>query len=226
MTGLALDHLVLAARTLDEGVAWCESTLGITPGPGGRHPLMGTHNRLFSIASEKFPKAYFEVIAIDPEAPTPGRPRWFDLDDVTLQQALQRGPQFIHWAVRTRDLGLLLSKLSAKGFEGGEVLAAERDTPAGRLRWFIGIRPDGKRLCQGALPTGIEWGEVHPTDKLPASGVALEALTVSGVPEAALNLLGLPNGVNATAAPNAPALRATLASPHGRVAMNWPSQAL
>jgi hypothetical protein len=30
-----LDHLVVAARTLDEGVAWCEATLGVTPGPGG-----------------------------------------------------------------------------------------------------------------------------------------------------------------------------------------------
>ena len=28
---LALDHLVLAARTLGEGVAWCETTLGLRP---------------------------------------------------------------------------------------------------------------------------------------------------------------------------------------------------
>ena len=42
-----IDHLVIAANTLEEGVAWCERTLGITPGPGGEHPLMGTHNRFF-----------------------------------------------------------------------------------------------------------------------------------------------------------------------------------
>ena len=52
-----LDHLVVAARSLDEGAAWCEATLGIVPGPGGKHPLMGTHNRLFPIASDRHPRA-------------------------------------------------------------------------------------------------------------------------------------------------------------------------
>jgi len=63
-----LDHLVLMAPTLEQGVAWCEATLGVTPGPGGEHPLMGTHNRLVSIASERFPGAYLEIIAINSEA--------------------------------------------------------------------------------------------------------------------------------------------------------------
>ena len=54
---LALDHLVVAARSLDEGVRWCAATLGVTPGPGGKHPLMGTHNRLFGIAGDLFPRA-------------------------------------------------------------------------------------------------------------------------------------------------------------------------
>ena len=69
---LALDHLVVAAASLDDGVRWCEATFGITAGPGGRHALMGTHNRLFSIAGPDFPDAYFEIIAIDPGAPPPG----------------------------------------------------------------------------------------------------------------------------------------------------------
>ena len=34
---LALDHLVIAARTLGEGLAWCEATLGLRPEAGGRH---------------------------------------------------------------------------------------------------------------------------------------------------------------------------------------------
>ena len=92
----ALDHLVVVAATLDEGVAWCERTLGITPGPGGQHPLMGTHNRLFSITSPDFPLAYFEIIAIDPAAPDPGRRRWFDMDDAALQERVRReGPQLV-----------------------------------------------------------------------------------------------------------------------------------
>ena len=63
-----IDHLVVAAASLDDGVRWCEKTLGITPGPGGEHPLMGTHNRLFTIATVQHPKAYFEIIAINREA--------------------------------------------------------------------------------------------------------------------------------------------------------------
>jgi hypothetical protein len=72
---IALDHLVVAARTLDAGVAWCEATLGIVPGPGGRHPLMGTHTRLLSIATPAFARAYLEIIAIDAQAPAPAH-RW------------------------------------------------------------------------------------------------------------------------------------------------------
>ena len=66
MHAARIDHLVIAARTLDEGVRWCEATLGVAPGPGGTHPLMGTHNRLLSIASDEFAQAYLEIIAIDP----------------------------------------------------------------------------------------------------------------------------------------------------------------
>jgi hypothetical protein len=52
-----VDHVVVAARSLQEGVAWCEQTLGVSPGPGGEHPLFGTHNRLLRIASVNFPLA-------------------------------------------------------------------------------------------------------------------------------------------------------------------------
>ena len=68
-----LDHLVIAAASLAEGVAWCEATLGVVPGPGGSHPLMGTHNRLLHIASAAFPQAYLEIIAIEP-GKQPSRP--------------------------------------------------------------------------------------------------------------------------------------------------------
>ena len=72
MTFVAVDHLIVAAPSLDAGVAWCERTLGVTPGPGGQHPQMGTHNRLLKIASDAYPQAYLEIIAIDPAAPHPG----------------------------------------------------------------------------------------------------------------------------------------------------------
>ncbi len=66
-----IDHLVIVAQSLDQGVQWCEATLGITPGPGGEHTLYGTHNRLFKVASPDNPMAYVEIIAINPAAVRP-----------------------------------------------------------------------------------------------------------------------------------------------------------
>jgi Glyoxalase-like domain len=191
----SVDHLVVAARTLDDGVAWCEAALGITPGPGGAHPLMGTHNRLFTIATPAWPRAYFEIIAVDPNAGAPGRKRWFDLDDTALRAALQRGPQLVHWAAGVDDVAQALAVLAARGIDAGRALAATRDTPSGVLRWQIAVRDDGRRQLGGAVPTLIEWGDVHPTDTMPSSGVTLSALRVRGRERAqlavALGAIGL-----------------------------------
>ncbi len=146
MPDAALDHLVIAARTLEEGVAWCEATLGVSPAAGGRHALMGTHNRVFAVATETFPRAYFELIAIDPDATPPGRTRWFDLDDAVLQATLERGPQLVAWVARVGDLDAALQALAALGIDAGRKLQASRMTPQGELRWRIAVRDDGARL--------------------------------------------------------------------------------
>lgn len=170
----ALDHLVVVAATLDDGVAWSEATLGLTPGPGGRHALMGTHNRLFSIASPTYPLAYLEIIAIDPAAPPPARRRWFDMDDPALQERVRHsGPRLLHWAARVPDAHAAVAALQVLGVDRGEVIAASRPTPQGLLQWQIAVRADGQRLCDGALPTLIQWGAVHPAAAMPASGVTL-----------------------------------------------------
>jgi hypothetical protein len=207
----AVDHLVVGARTLDEGVAWCEATLGITPGAGGQHPLMSTHNRLVNLSSAAFPRSYLEIIAIDPQAPPPGRVRWYDLDDEAMQATLARGPRLIHWVVRSPGLGPHLMALAAAGVDRGEALHAERGT----LRWQISVRPDGQRLDNGALPTLIEWGPHHPCDRMPASGVTLEALVVDGLPASALPLLQT-EGVQMAPGMNG-CVRATLSTPRGAV---------
>lgn len=37
-----LDHLVIAARNLEEGRAWLEGRLGVSMQPGGEHASFGT----------------------------------------------------------------------------------------------------------------------------------------------------------------------------------------
>ena len=211
---VALDHLVVAAPTLARGVEWCEAVLGITPGPGGKHPSMGTHNRLFSIGSEAFAQTFFEIIAIDPDAAAPGRARWFGLDAIDLSA----GPRLLHWVARCDALEAHCTGLRAAGFDTGRAIAASRDTPQGRLQWRISVRDDGALLAGGALPTLIDWGNTrHPSASMPASGVTLRGLTLRGVPASAAQALVAKGIEFATDA--GPALSATLDTPRGRVTL-------
>ena len=219
-----LDHLVVAATTLAEGVAWCEATLGVTPGAGGAHPLMGTHNRLLDLSSGAFPRAYLEIIAIDPGAQPQRAPhlhRWFDLDDPALRHALAHGgPRLVHFVARVPDLRAAVHALAAPPLliDRGRELHAARDTPTGRLQWRIAVRDDGQRLFYGALPTLIEWGDMHPADGLPDAGLALTHLSVTHPRALALaeayRAIGL---TNVAASAGAPGLVATLRTPRGSV---------
>lgn len=164
-----IDHLVIGATTLDEGVAWCERALGVTPQAGGKHPLMGTHNCLLNISGPSHPRCYLEVIAVDPDAPPPARPRWFDLDQPALRERLAQGPGLIHWVARVPNLDAALAYWRGEGADAGEPVDASR----GKLSWRIALREDGRRLRREALPVLIEWGEAHPTGGLPDQGVHL-----------------------------------------------------
>ena len=224
-----IDHLVVMAASLEEGVKWCEDTLGITPGPGGEHEKYGTHNRLFKIASPQFPLAYFEIIAINPEAVIPKRaqvPRWFDMDDATVQKAVAQGPRLIHFVSSTEDVKAARHVLRTQGIERGQVVHASRKSSKGTLNWQITVREDGERLFNGCLPTLIQWGKpeatdplrLHPRNSLPRSGVTLQSLTVSHPSgaklQAAFDAIGLANIAIETGPAN---LVASLQTPKGLV---------
>ncbi len=208
----------MAAATLEQGVAWCEASLGVTPGPGGRHALMGTHNRLLKVASSVFADAYLEIIAIDPAAPPPARRRWFGLDEPALQASLREaGPRLVHFVARSDDLDAHRAGLIDAGQQPGETVAASRPTPSGLLQWRILLRADGGMGCAGALPTLLQWQGLHPAQAMPDSGVSLQALALNGVPQACRALLGLP-GVGVSAEAGVP-ITATLTTPRGEVVL-------
>ena len=215
---LELDHLVVAARTLEEGAAWCEATLGVVPEAGGRHALMGTHNRLLAVSSARFPRSYLEIVAVDPDAPVPSRRRWFELDTPAIRQALVAGPRLVHWVARTHAIDASAAALRAAGHDPGMAVAAERMTPRGLLRWNITLRDDGGRPAEGAVPLLIEWGGEHPCEALPASGVALEGIELGGVPAPIARWLG----VDAAAATRrrVPAIVAVLSTIRGRIVLS------
>lgn len=224
-----IDHLVVMASTLEAGVQWCEETLGITPGPGGEHEKYGTHNRLFKIASPKFPLAYFEIIAINPAAVIPKRsqvPRWFDMDNKALQKAVAEQPRLIHFVASTDDIKAARHAWRTQGIERGQVVHASRKSGKGTLNWQITVREDGERLFDGTLPTLIQWGKpdatdplrLHPRNSLPRSGVTLQSLTVSHPSAVKLQTAYESMGLEGITIETGPAnLVATLQTPKGLV---------
>jgi hypothetical protein len=209
----AFDHLVVAAATLDEAVAWCERTLRRTPAPGGAHPLFGTHNRLLRL--DGVDRGYLELIAVNPAArPTRAAPlkRWFDLDQPAMAQRLAaHGPHAIHWVARVADIDAARRAWLALGIDPGPVLTASRETPRGLLQWRITVRDDGARLFDGVLPTLIQWGGLHPTGTLPSCGLQLQSLSLAHTDAATVRAALDAIGLHAVAVrPGAPAIGAQL----------------
>lgn len=155
---LTLDHLVVRAASLEEGAAHVREALGAEPGPGGRHALMGTHNLLLSLG----PDEYLEVIAVDPDTPPPGRPRWLGLDGFSGAPALGA------WVARTDDL-------DAADPIAGEPLAFER----GALRWRMAVPPEGALPLRGLHPALLQWETPHPAPSLPDAGCRLRRLVLT-----------------------------------------------
>lgn len=167
-----LDHLVIAARALASGTRWLEERLGVSLAGGGVHAAMGTHNRLLKLGGGA--RLYLELIAIDPAAPPPGRPRWFGLDDPALQERLAQRPRLIHWVARSDDLAREATPAQ------GEILSMRR----GDFRWRITVPADGRLPGAGKLPSLIQWDvPFHPADRLPESGCTLVACDVAHAPE-------------------------------------------
>jgi hypothetical protein len=207
---IELDHLVVAARTLEEGVAWVEARLGVAMGAGGKHALMSTHNRVLNLGSRRF----LEVIAIDPEAPPPGRPRWFSLDEPEMAERLAKGPALIHWVARSDDIE---RAVGATATAETEILSLAR----GAYRWSMGVPRSGRLERRGIVPTIIQWEGAHPCDAAPDSGCRLERLVLRH-PEAArtlaaLRAAGLGAGESVEAAEQGARLEARIRAPGGVV---------
>ena len=66
-----IDHLVIGAESLIQGVEYVKSCLGVEMPFGGVHVKMGTHNHLMRLGDGIF----LEIIAINPEIDPPNRPR-------------------------------------------------------------------------------------------------------------------------------------------------------
>ncbi len=157
-----LDHLTITAPSLQAGRDWLAGCLGVDPQAGGEHPRMGTHNLLLRLGDSM----YLEIIAVNPVAPSPGRPRWFELDRLRADAK----PRLAGWVARTPDIGASLA-LAPDDFGVAVPMARAH------LKWLISIPEDGSLPLGGAASTLIQWQTPgHPANSLQDQGCQLMAL--------------------------------------------------
>jgi hypothetical protein len=202
---LTLDHVAIGAEDLADGTAATERALGVDLDPGGQHPAMATHNRLLSLGPE-----YLEVIAIDPTAPAPPQPRWFDLD------SFAGPPRPAAWICRCDDLEAAL----ARAPDGtGRPYALAR----GDLRWRMAVPETGKLPFGGLFPALMSWeGAAHPAPRLTDRGLRLAAVVLHSPEAAALEaaLARILSDPRVTVRPaDTPRLELRLATPGGTVSL-------
>lgn len=158
------DHLVVAIRSLPEGIAEFERLTGVKAANGGKHPGRGTENALVSLGDG----SYLEIIA--PQADATLSPRdeaMRGLEHLTI----------INWAVRVDDVSDAVASLRKAGFGVAPPQPGSRVTPSGeRLEWTTFAL--GNQAISVA-PFFIHWsaGTAHPSASAPA-GCRMEKLTV------------------------------------------------
>jgi len=147
---------------------------------------------------------YLEAISIDPAAPPPACPRWFDLDSFT------GAPRLTNWICQTEDITGLPDDL------GVPVSLARGD-----LRWDMAVPATGRLPFDNMHPALITWhGDLHPARMLEQVGARLIHLTVQHPEGGALQTRvgNIPNA-DVRFEAGAPALYAVFDTPHGRRAL-------
>lgn len=201
--GIALDHLVVGARSLQEGRRWLTDRLGVDLQTGGQHAGVGTHNCLLNLGGGN----YLELIAPDPSQPEPTmldehgrkvrRPLPFGLDDPKVQALLAERPRLLHFVMRTAQLEAAMASVD---YDCGELMSMQR----GDLHWQLGMRKEGMPQLRGGtaeyrhvgpafvLPVFINWGNTpHPANTLELRGVTFKALSIAAPSRFLLRLAGI-----------------------------------
>ena len=160
---LTLDHLAVAGETLAAAQAHVETALAAPMQTGGEHAVFHTHNTLIGLEDA----LYLEAIAINPAAPLPTRPRWFDLD------RFAGPPRLTNWICRCDDLDATLAAIPV---DAGQPVDLQR----GDLRWRMAVPTSGVLPFDNLFPALIEWQtDDTPPGRLAPTGVRLAQLTVS-----------------------------------------------
>src|SRR6202162_334634 len=168
-----VDHVLLPVANLEEGARTLRERFGLHAIAGGRHPRLGTANMIVPLGRQ-----YLELIAVaDPQEAAAGRL------GKRIPPALDQGRMFLDWALRTRDLDGMRSKLLAAGWDLPPVAEGSRLRPDGQvLRWRTQDVNTG--ASRSAVPFVIEWDVpegLHPGESAaehPSGATALRRVVV------------------------------------------------
>ena len=151
----ALDHILLGASDLAEGIAFVKERTGVAAAFGGVHPGRGTRNALLSLGD----RHYLEIIAPDP-AQT-GAPDHYGLKQLAA-------PRLVGWAAHPGDLNAFAARLRDANLAFDGPTPGSRKRPDGRLLQWKTVNLQDNR--DGLLPFFIEWStdSVHPSVDAPA----------------------------------------------------------
>jgi len=168
-----LDHLVIGAPTLEEGVAYVQEQFGVDIPKGGEHLSMATHNHLMQLGNNTFVELIAPAPALEANPERLVQPRWFGLDERWLQERLTQSPGLIAWVVNCDDL-------HATSYKSLVSVGAITRITRGDLAWLFALPGDGRLLAGGALPYFMQWEtDEHPSLGMKDLGVRLQSLEIA-----------------------------------------------
>jgi len=144
-----VDHILIGAASLDDGIRAFENATGVTPVRGGRHPSRGTENALASLGG-----VYVEIIA--PQAGA--RP-----DEFIGELRALKAPAVVGWAVHVVDAADAAARLTQAGFKPTTPRPGSRVTPEGATLEWATFEVETPRIA--GAPFFIRWGDAttHPS---------------------------------------------------------------
>lgn len=164
------DHLVVIARTLDEGIAYVADTLRAAPVSIGADAETGVSRARLAL----WDGLYLDVVAAASET----TPRYLGLDSTAVRLRAAHGPFLAHWVARVERP----RKLAQWAAQYPRRIAPVRAVQQGGRAASVALDPTGafpvwRGAGDGLLPTLIQWDDAaHPTVSLPETGIALKAL--------------------------------------------------
>lgn len=203
----ALDHILWAAPSLDEGARLFESMSGVSPATGGSHPGFGTRNRLVSLDDG----VYLEIISPDPAQSLH--------DNRGGRIAALPHPGLLTFALRGSDLHTVRDRAQRAGLSIDGPISMSRTRPDGvKLEWSILYLRHA--VLGEAVPFVIDWGRSpHPSASAPG-GCTLTSFAAlhpdSGALREIYAALDIPVEVKIASRPG---FMAVLATPRGEVVL-------